>query len=505
MSGGRQGAAFGPAPVPWGGGLEILTTGEMGQADRRTIAAGTPGIHLMERAGLAIAEAVAARWSVRPVTVLCGPGNNGGDGYVAARRLAQWGWPVTLAQLGDPGRLTGDAAIAAARWAGPVAADGVAALQGADLAIDALFGAGLARPLDGAAADWVRALAAAGCPVVAVDMPSGVDGDSGAVKGVACPAVLTVTFARRKIGHVIGEGLLLSGELVVADIGIPDAVVTEVAGTIRLNDSALWQAELPRRRRSDHKYRRGHLLLHAGAMAGAAVLAATAARRVGAGLVTVVTDAERTATAVVSSAPGTIVAAGARWPELLADPRLSPVLIGPGAGRSNATRSAVQDAAGSGKALVFDADALTAFADDPDVLFGLLGPEDVLTPHAGEFDRLFGRQDAVPAAADKITRTRAAAALCGAVVLHKGPDTVIAAPDGRVVVETSGPPSLATAGSGDVLAGIVAGLISQGMTPLSGAAAAARRHAVVAANCVKNLIAEDLVTALGDDDSQMSH
>ncbi|MCA8907839.1 MAG: NAD(P)H-hydrate dehydratase [Rhodospirillaceae bacterium] len=477
----------------------------MGEADRRTIAGGTPGIHLMERAGLAIAEAVATRWTVRPVTVLCGPGNNGGDGYVAARRLADWGWPVTLAQLGDPARLQGDAAIAAARWTGPVEADGIAALAGAGLAIDALFGAGLARPLDGRAADWVRALADSGLPVVAVDMPSGVDGDSGAVKGVACAAALTVTFARRKIGHVIGEGLMLSGPVVVADIGIPDAVVASVAGPIRLNDPALWRAWLPQRRRSDHKYSRGHLLLHAGAMAGAAVLAASAARRVGAGLVTVLTDAERTASALVSYAPGTIVAAEARWPELLADPRMSPVLIGPGAGRSEATRTAVIEAAGSGKPLVLDADALTVFQGEGEALFGLVDADDVLTPHAGEFDRLFGRPDAGAAGADKIARTRAAAALAGAVVLHKGPDTVIAAADGRVVVETSGPPSLATAGSGDVLAGIIAGLISQGMAPFSAAAAAARLHAVAARNCVKNLVAEDLVTALGDIDSQIVH
>ena len=479
---------------------EILTTTQMAEADRRTIAAGTPGIVLMERAGLAVAEAIAARWTVRPVAVLCGPGNNGGDGYVIARRLRDWGWPVTVAPLGDPARLRGDAAIAAARWGGPLAADAAAALHTADLAVDALFGAGLARPLDGAAAELVGRLAAAGCPVVAVDMPSGVHGDTGAVWGVAAAADLTVTFARRKIGHVIGEGLLLSGPLLVADIGIADRTIADLDVSVFANHPELWPSALTPPHRTAHKYARGHVVVRGGVMTGAARLAAQAARRIGAGLVTAVA-APGTDAVLAADAPGTIVAEQGRWPDLLHDPRVGVVVIGPGAGRTQETRRAVVDAARAGKPLVLDADALTVFEDDPDALFAVLTPADVLTPHAGEFGRLFGAADgsadgAGADGADKVTGTRQAARRAGAVVLHKGADTVVADPTGMTLIETSGPPGLATAGAGDVLAGMIAGLRAQGLPPTPAAAAAARLHADAARRGPARLIAEDLISAI---------
>jgi NAD(P)H-hydrate epimerase len=491
----------------------LLSPQEMGEADRLTIAGGIPGITLMENAGRAVADAVARRWPCRPVLVLCGPGNNGGDGFVAARILAERGWKVRLALLGERAALKGDAASAAGRWGGPVEPLAGIDPTGAGLVIDALFGAGLARPIDGVAG---AALAALPGPVVAVDVPSGVDGASGAVRGIAPRAVLTVTFFRRKPGHLLLPGQALCGEVLVAPIGIAGTVLDQVAPRTAANHPDWWQDAFPWPGPESHKYNRGHALIAGGAvMTGAARLAARAAARLGAGLVTVA--APVAAFAVYAAAlTGVIVqpvAGPAGGPPkgdkgdkgdiddfrgLLADRRRNAALIGPGAGVSAATRQKTLAILAAGKAAVLDADALTVFADAPSALFDAIRSPIrshersavVLTPHEGEFARLFDRSGS------KLERALRAAQHSGAVVVLKGGDTVIAAPDGRAAINEGAPSELATAGSGDVLAGIVLGLLAQGMAPFEAAAAAVWLHADAARRCGAGLVAEDLAEAL---------
>jgi ADP-dependent NAD(P)H-hydrate dehydratase / NAD(P)H-hydrate epimerase len=471
----------------------LLTPQQMGEADRLTIAGGVPGIVLMENAGRAVADAVARRWPKRPLLVLCGPGNNGGDGFVAARVLAERGWPVRLALLGAREALKGDAAIAAARWTGPVEAMAPAAIEGAGLVIDALFGAGLARPIEGVAREVIAGLDAAHLPVVAVDVPSGVDGASGKVRGIAPKAALTVTFFRRKPGHLLLPGRGLCGETLVAPIGIADAVFDEVAPSTAANHPDWWRGAFPWPTLESHKYTRGHALVAGGAvMTGAARLAARAAARLGAGLVTVA--APEPAFPIYAAALTGIIVQPAggldAFRGLLADPRRNAALIGPGAGVGDETRDKVLAILAAMKRTVLDADALTSFANNAEVLFGAIRSPCVLTPHEGEFARLFDRSGS------KLERACRAAKASGAVMLLKGNDTVIAAPDGRAAINPGAPPELATAGSGDVLAGIVLGLLAQGMPTFEAAAAAVWLHAEAARRFGLGLIAEDLVEAL---------
>ena len=471
----------------------LLTPAQMGEADRLTIAGGVPGMVLMEAAGRAVADAVSRRWPPRSLAVLCGPGNNGGDGFVAARMLAERGWRVRVALLGETAALRGDAAAAAARWPGPVEPLTPAALDGAGLAIDAIFGAGLARPLDGAARAVVEALGKRCLPVVAVDVPSGVDGATGEGRGAAPRAAVTVTFFRKKPGHLLLPGRLYCGETVLADIGIPDAVLDEVPPDTAENDPAWWLADLPRPGLAGHKYGRGHALAAGGpAMTGAARLAARAAARAGAGLVTLAAP-EAVFPIYAAALTGVIVLpmhAADDFCKLLDDPRRNAALIGPGAGVGDETRDKTLAILAAAKRAVLDADALTAFAGDPQTLFAAIRSPVVMTPHDGEFARLFD------ASGGKLERARRAARASGAVILLKGADTVIAAPDGRAAVNANAPPDLATAGSGDVLAGIVLGLLAQHMEPFAAAAAAVWMHGAAAARIGAGLVAEDLVDAL---------
>jgi ADP-dependent NAD(P)H-hydrate dehydratase / NAD(P)H-hydrate epimerase len=473
--------------------VALLTPAEMAVADRAAIASGVAGTRLMETAGRAVAETALARWSPRRVVVLCGPGNNGGDGFVAARHLATAGWPVRVGLLGERSALSGDAAHHAGLWQGPIAALMPALLDEADLVIDAIFGAGLSRDIDGAARAVIEAMAARRLPVVAVDVPSGLDGATGAVRGVAAPASVTVTFFRKKPGHLLLPGRALCGDLVLVDIGIPAATLTAISPKTHENDPALWLEAYPWPRLEAHKYSRGHALIAGGAvMTGAARLAARGALRIGAGLVTLAAP-EAVWAVYAASLTGVIVrpvADETDFADLLADERRNAVLIGPGAGVSASTRASVVAALAAKRATVLDADALTSFADEPAALFGVIGGPTVLTPHEGEFRRLFA------GAGDKLTRARAAARQSGAVVLLKGADTVIAAPDGRAAINANAPPDLATAGSGDVLSGLIAGLLAQGLDPFRAAAAACWLHGDAASDVGPGLIAEDLVDAL---------
>lgn len=476
-------------------GLELLSVAEMGRADSLTIAAGTPGIDLMERAGEAVAAAALERWSNRPVSVLCGPGNNGGDGFVAARRLRDAGCSVTVATLAPLSSLTGDAAIAANRWGGPVAKLAPGGLDGAPAVIDALFGAGLARPLDGVARAVIDAVNQRRLDCLAVDMPSGVHGDSGQILGAAPSVAATVTFFRRKPGHLLLPGRLACGEVKVAEIGIGDAVLDTIGPQCWENAPALWQGELRWPSLGSHKYSRGHALIFGGAeLTGAARLAARAARRVGAGLVAIA--APRSAHAVYAGdLPGTLTLVAddpAAGQALLDDSRRNAVLVGPGTGVGTATAGLALAALARRRATVLDADALTCFTDDSDRLFAAIDGPCVLTPHDGEFARLFGDLGE----GGRLARARAAAVRSGAVVLLKGADTVVATPDGRAAINANAPAELATAGSGDVLAGLVVGLLAQGMPAFEAAAAAVWMHGAAARSFGPGLIAEDLVDML---------
>jgi len=479
----------------------VLTVAESYAADAAAAAAGAAGVELMESAGRAVAEAVQARWQPRPVVVLCGPGNNGGDGFVAARHLAEAGWPVRLALLGAKSRLKGDAARHARAWQGEVLALSPAVLEEGSLVIDALFGAGLSRPLEGAARDTIEAVAAGGFPLVAVDVPSGLSGDSGRVLGdVIAPADLTVTFFRKKPGHLLLPGRIHCGELVVADIGTPEAVLQQIRPRCFENRPDLWAGCYPWRGPQDHKYHFGHALIVGGdTMTGAARLASRAALRVGAGLVTLACPERRLpvyalATASVITAP---LRAAGDFKALLADHRKNAVLLGPGNGISDETRGRVLATLAAGKRTVLDADALSVFEADPEALFDVIADMEsgavVLTPHDGEFARLFG--DLV-SAGDRVGRARAGAETSGAVVVLKGGDTVIAAADGRAAINANAPPELATAGTGDVLAGLVVGLLAQGMPAFEAAAAACWLHGAAAARFGPGLISEDLSEAL---------
>jgi NAD(P)H-hydrate epimerase len=479
--------------------LELMSVDEMYRADAAAAASGVPTLDLMEAAGAAVAERVLASGIGGPVAVLCGPGNNGGDGFVAARLLADAGRDVRLALLGARERLAGDAATNAGRWNGPVAPLSPVAIAGAAIVVDAMFGAGLARPLDGIAAAAVEAVNASHTACIAVDVPSGVNGDTGAVRGAAIRADETVTFFRRKPGHLLYPGRGLCGSVRVADIGIPPAVLADITPATAANLPALWRDRFPWPVPEGHKFARGHVVVAGGeTMTGAARLASHAALRAGAGLVTIFSPPA--AGAIYRSGhPGILVrdiASAATFAEALDDRRITTLVLGPGRGLGETTRGEVLAGLAAGKDCVLDADALSAFAADPPTLFAAIAGAGacVLTPHAGEFARLFGDLAELPGG--RLARARAAACRAGAVVILKGPDTVIAAPDGRAAINANAPPTLATAGAGDVLAGFTAGLLAQDMPVFEAACAAVWLHGAAADAFGPGLIASDIATAL---------
>jgi NAD(P)H-hydrate epimerase len=473
------------------GKLALLTNEQMRRADAAAIAAGIPGIELMERAGAAIFRAIVARWRRQPVLVLCGPGNNGGDGYVAARLLQQHDWPVTVAALAPPLADT-DAAAAAAQWGGETHAASEHLLDDASIVVDAMFGAGLGRPLEGMALRLVEALAAKQVPVLAVDVPSGVDGDTGAIRGAAPSATVTVGFFRAKPGHWLMPGRERCGELVIADIGIADDAIEIVKPDVHLNDPVHWRARLPWPGLGDHKYSRGHLLVLAGAqMTGAGRLAVRGARRSGAGMVTLAADPEALPI-YAQDQPGILthpLPVPEQLPTLVEKRRIAAILLGPGAGVGGVTKRLALAALSTGIPILFDADALTVFSGDADRLIQAARGPLVLTPHEGEFQRLF--PDLGPERG-KLARARMAAKRTGAVVLFKGIDSVIADPEGRALVNNNAPADLASAGTGDVLAGIIAGLLAQRMPAFEAAAAGAWLHGEAGRGAGPGLIAEDL-------------
>ena len=484
--------------------MEVLTTAEMERADRLTIAAGTPGFALMLSAGQAVAAAAMDMAAEGPILVIAGPGNNGGDGFVAAAELAAHGREVQVILLCERESLQGDAASAARGWKYPVLPFNPQAIGKPALIVDALFGAGLDRAVNGEPFEMIEAINANGAPVLAVDLPSGINGTSGAVMGTAVRAVETVTFFRRKPAHLLLPGRLYCGRVRVADIGIDAKVLAEIEPKTFENVPSFWRGSYPVPEIDGHKYSRGHVAVVSGGLAatGAARLAARGALRAGAGLVTLASPRDALAVnaaalmAVMVRAVDTVV----EFAEMFADNRFNACVIGPGAGVGERTRDFVLTTLSAKRAIVLDADALTSFASHPEQLFAAIrhssDPQAVLTPHEGEFPRLFSDISNKHPFRSKLERVRDAAERAGGVVLLKGPDTVVASPDGRATIAANAPPWLATAGAGDVLSGMIAGLLAQGVGAFEAASIAVWMHGEAAREAGPGLIAEDLPETL---------
>ncbi|WP_298256380.1 NAD(P)H-hydrate dehydratase [Bradyrhizobium sp.] len=484
--------------------MEVLTTAEMARVDRLAIAAGTPGFALMLSAGQAVAAAAMDLVEEGPILVIAGPGNNGGDGFVAAAELAARGREVSVILLCERENLQGDAASAARGWKYPVLPFNPQAIGKPALIIDALFGAGLDRPVKGEPFDVIEAINTNGAPVLAVDLPSGINGTSGAIMGTAVRAFETVTFFRRKPAHLLLPGRVHCGRVRVADIGIDANVLAEIAPRTFENVPSSWARSFPVPTIDGHKYDRGHVVAVSGGVAatGAARLSARGALRVGAGLVTLASPRDALAvnaaalTAVMVRPIDTVTEFG----ELLSDKRLNAYVIGPGAGIGERSQDFVLAALTAKRAVVLDADALTSFADAPERLFEAIrqsaDPQVVLTPHEGEFPRLFSDISNKHPGRSKLERVRAAAERAGSVVLLKGPDTTVASPDGRATIAANARPWLATAGAGDVLSGMIAGLMAQGVPAFEAASIGVWMHGEAAREAGPGLIAEDLPETL---------
>jgi ADP-dependent NAD(P)H-hydrate dehydratase / NAD(P)H-hydrate epimerase len=477
--------------------LEVLTPAEMHRADKLAVRSGVPSLKLMENAGRAVAGEIVKRFKRCPVAVICGPGGNGGDGFVVARHLAKLNWPVKAYLVADSAALKGDPAAMAEKWKGDIRtfADFEASLggkAGPRLIVDAIYGAGLNRDLPGSLADGMHG---AGIPIVSIDVPSGVDGLTGLPRGASVIADITVTFFRKKPAHLLQPGRRLCGEIIVADIGIPDVVCDRLP--IRLYENA--KPHLPEVRVDTHKFRQGHAAIWSGGPlnTGAARLAAVAAARIGAGLTSLIGAREALAVHAHHVTSIMLKPVDGDLPALISAARISAICIGPAAGFGEDVKQHVLQALSAHVPVILDADALTAFKDERDKLFEAIKADPArdcyLTPHEGEFTRLFG-----DIAGSKIDRAREAARRSGAVIILKGPDTVIANPNGFAFINANGSPKLATAGSGDVLAGILTGLAAHGMDGIGAANAAVWLHADAANRIARRtLMAEDLIEAIG--------
>lgn len=470
--------------------MEILTTAQMYGADKETYAKIMPEIQLMENAGFAAACQIAQNYSKRPVTVLCGVGNNGGDGFVVARILYDWGWPVEAALTGDEKKLSPAAAANAKKFKGIIRPPSFRRLkkmeQNNGLFVDAVFGIGLARPIENDIADFFNALNETSLPCVALDIPSGVRADTGEILGTAPFCDMTITFCRPKIGHFLYPGKERAGRLAVCRIGIPDEIVANQSPRFYENTPDLFH--IPAATPYDHKYSRGAVLVCAGEMSGAARLAAAAARRAGAGW-TAVSCGKADAATFAASDPGLVIQTADSAEEIekqINDPKITAAVIGMGALKTERTKAFIHAAAESKKPFVADAGALPFIKNIKDL------SRAVITPHTGEFRRLFPELDGQ----DKLTRALAAAEALNCAVVLKGADTVIAAPDGRAAFNSVASFDLATAGSGDVLDGVIGAMLAKGLAPFEAACAGVWLHSRAAETAGQNLIAEDLIACL---------
>jgi hydroxyethylthiazole kinase-like uncharacterized protein yjeF len=481
--------------------LELLTADEMRRAEKITIDNGTPALTLMENAGRGVTEEVVRRFARgSKVSVLCGPGNNGGDGFVCARSLRERGYQVRLALLCKLEELGPDAREMARRWDEQIEPMVPRAIEGAEVIVDAILGSGLKGPVNGVVGQIIDQVNERELPVVAVDVPTGIDATFGSIQGAAFKAVSTVTFFRRKTGHMLLPAKRYCGDVRTVDIGIPNSVLADIVPQTFVNEPDFWLRYFPRLKPDGHKYDRGHAVVVSGPMesTGAARLSARGALRIGAGLVSVATskaafyiNAAQLTSIMVAAYEG-----GAGLAELLTDTRRNAVLIGPGAGATAETRENVAAVLSSGATVVIDAEGLTAFAADPQELFALIQQRHaptILTPHKGEFDAIFPE---LGNAESKLDQAKRAAEISGAVMVFKGPDTVVSAPDGLSAITEGSPPWLATAGTGDVLAGFIVGLCAQGMSPLDAAVAGVWIHSDIARVVGPGMIAEDMAPML---------
>lgn len=485
----------------------LLTPAEIAQADRIAVSLGDSSFALMEHAGRAVADA-ACRMLPRPaeILVLCGPGNNGGDGFVAARILRERGHRVTLSLLGSADSLGGDAAVAAGRWAGQMVDFPLQAVGTYELIVDALLGAGLNRPLTGDAQAWVEASNRSGRPILSVDVPSGLSGASGCAEGAVMQARRTITFFRLKPGHLLLPGRELCGVVELAQIGIPAKEVFAQQAPHRFrNDPDLWHASWPRHGLASHKFERGAVAVLAGGLdgVGAPRLAARAAMRIGAGLATILCRPEALS-AHASRGPDALMQRPIAGPDDIVaffhGRRVAAGLAGPALGLDDEAAAMLDQMIEQPLPIVLDADALTLIARQPERVRSLLsrGAATVLTPHEGEFKRLFGKKADIAVEPSKIERARKAAQVSGSIVVYKGADTVIADPDGRAIVNATGNAALATAGAGDVLAGVITGLLAQGMPAFEAASAAVWLHGKAGEDLGIGLIADDLPEAIAE-------
>ena len=482
-----------------GGEGLLLSVEQMYQLDRLTIKSGISGETLMAAAGGGVARCISEKYGVGTAIILCGPGNNGGDGFVVACELQNQGWDVSVGLLGDRDALKGDAALMADKWQGTLMPlSEVTSCRPPDVVVDGLFGAGLARDIEGVAAAVIKTVNTWRCARIAIDIPSGINGDTGHVAGIAFQADMTVTFCRPKRGHVLLPGRCYSGQLRVVDIGIPERFIDRLTQSITLNNPTLWVGKYPWPMVMGHKYSRGHAVVVSGdeMHTGAARLAARAALRIGAGLVTVAAPSGAIVP-LASQLSAVMIKSFVNQDEyelLLQDDRRNAWCVGPANGVTMQTKMRVLATLKSGHLCVLDADALTIFEESPDDLFAAIKQREnsgvVLTPHGGEFRRLFPDIAAQPIG--KCEMAISAAAHSGAVVVFKGGDTVIAAPTGEAVIAANAPPALATAGSGDVLAGMITGLLAQGMEVFDAACAAVWLHGEAAKRFGPGLIAEDI-------------
>ncbi len=485
---------------------ELLTPQEMAEADRQTIETGVrDGFSLMLAAGRAVAE-VAQRMFPRntPVAVLCGPGNNGGDGYIAAQFLLEAGLEVVCFASAPPQKGS-DAMRASLFYKGSVTNFSEFSVASFGGVIDALFGAGLARDIRGAEAIAIDTVNNSDVPVVAVDLPSGISGESGDILGTAIRARATVTFFRKKLGHLLQPGRAHCGVLHVADIGIPDHILAAIEPHVFENAPDLWESSLPVLGVDAYKYSRGHVAVFSGNAhsTGAARLSALAAARSGAGAVTLLSPPD--AMAVNAAHLTSIMLRETRGlkdvGQFFAERKVAAAVLGPGYGnrvfaRDHALFLASSELEGF-HGLVLDADGITAFEQKPNELFDRRQNAKtalMLTPHEGEFRRLF--PDIARSSVSKIGKAREAAKRANAVIIYKGPDTVVAEPGGVAIVNSNGTPLLATAGSGDVLTGIMCGLLAQGMPVFAAACASVWIHADAARRFGHGLVAEDLPAQL---------
>jgi hydroxyethylthiazole kinase-like uncharacterized protein yjeF len=477
----------------------LIEPDAVAKIDAACIRSGISGYGLMRAAGHAVATTALRLWpGARRFVILAGPGNNGGDGYIAAGLLKRDGAEVGLYQFLSAPPSTADARQALEDCGvEPHPLEAYAPIQG-DVVIDAIFGAGLSRDLPARLGKLIGRIEASGLPVLAVDMPSGIDGRTGNARGAAFTADVTVTFIALKPGQVLMPGRDHCGAIEIADIGVPQRLVEQYASPIAINGPALWGCYARPKSSASHKYAHGSLVVFSGAAShtGAGRLSAMAGLRSGAGLVTLASPREALET---NAAHLTAVMlreiddreALADW---LADARLNAFVLAPGFGIGEKAREFVHLL--KDRKLVLDADGITSFRDEPQELFDAFSesePRLILTPHEGEFGRLFA-DIAADEKASKVEKAIRAAARANAALIFKGADTVIASPDGRAAINVNAPPWLATAGSGDVLAGILGALLAQGYPAYEAACAAVWHHGEAANRAGKGLTAETLIS-----------